>query len=308
MGKDEDTRGVIFNIQTYSIHDGPGIRTTVFLKGCPLKCVWCQNPESQVESPQLFFNNELCVGCGKCLQACPERAIKLHEVKSRTNRNACKGSGKCVEACPNEARNIVGKYVTAGEVFKEIIKDKIFYEKSGGGITLGGGEPLARPEFTTSLLRLCKSAGIHTTLDTCGYAKWETFKQILFHVDLVLFDLKHMDPAAHRLYTGVSNEIILENARRICKELHIPLFARIPIIPGFNDSTGNIEATARFIATELGASTEVYLLPYHKLGEVKYYRLEKPGTPVSISPPDEKLMTTLKGIFESFGLKAHEGG
>jgi pyruvate formate lyase activating enzyme len=307
MDKDEETRGVIFNIQTYSIHDGPGIRTTVFIKGCPLRCAWCQNPESQMGIPQLFFNRELCAGCGRCLQVCPEGAIELHEGKSWTNRIVCRGSGKCVEVCPNEARNMAGRYVTAGEVFKKVMEDKIFYERSGGGVTLGGGEPLASPEFSASLLRLCKNAGIHTALDTCGYAKWETVKQILLHVDLVLYDLKHMDPAAHRLYTGVSNEIILENAKRICKELHISLLARIPIIPGFNDSIGNIEATGRFIATELGASTEVYLLPYHQLGEVKYQKLEKPGNPDSIIPPDETCIMTFKGVFESFGMKVHGG-
>jgi pyruvate formate lyase activating enzyme len=308
MDKDEETRGVIFNIQTYSIHDGPGIRTTVFIKGCPLRCAWCQNPESQMVIPQLFYNHELCAGCGTCLQVCPEGAIELHEGKSWTNRIVCRVSGKCVEACPNEARNLVGRYVTAGEVFKQVMEDKIFYERSGGGVTLGGGEPLASPEFTASLLRLCKNAGIHTALDTCGYAKWETVKQILLHVDLVLYDLKHMDPAAHQLYTGVSNDIILENAKRICKEPHVSLLARIPIIPGFNDSIGNIEATGRFIATELGTSTEVYLLPYHRLGETKYQRLEKPGNPVSISPPGEKSIMKLKEVLESFGLKVHNGG
>jgi pyruvate formate lyase activating enzyme len=198
--------------------------------------------------------------------------------------------------------------VTAGEVFQEVMKDNIFYEKSGGGVTLGGGEPLASPEFTTSLLRLCKKAGIHTALDTCGYAKWEIMKQILQHVDLVLYDLKHMDPAAHQLYTGVSNEVILGNARRICQELHIPVSARVPVIPGFNDSMENIEATGRFIAAELGTSTGVHLLPYHKLGEMKYQRLEKPGNPASITPPDEKYIMELKEVFESFGLKVHEGG
>jgi pyruvate formate lyase activating enzyme len=308
MDKDEETRGVIFNIQTYSIHDGPGIRTTVFIKGCPLKCVWCQNPESQTVTPQLFFNSETCVGCGKCLQVCPEGAIRLDEGKSWTNRDICRGAGKCAEVCPNEARNIVGRYVTAGEVFKEVAEDKIFYEKSGGGVTLGGGEPLASPEFTTSLLRLCKKAGIHTALDTCGYAKWEIMKQILHHVDLVLYDLKHMDPVAHQLYTGVSNDVILENARRICQELYIPVLARIPVIPGYNDSIQNMEATGRFVAAEMGISTEVHLLPYHKLGEMKYHRLEKPGNPASISPPDEKCIMKLREVFESFGLKVHEGG
>ncbi|MBN1188143.1 MAG: glycyl-radical enzyme activating protein [Dehalococcoidales bacterium] len=308
MHKDEATRGVIFNVQTYSIHDGPGIRTTVFIKGCPLRCVWCQNPESQVMAPQLFFNNERCVGCGKCLNACPEGAIKLNEGKSWTDRDVCKSSGKCVEVCPHEARNIAGKYMTAGDVFKTLMEDKIFYDRSGGGVTLGGGEPLASPDFTASLLRLCKNAGIHTALDTCGYAKWEIVKQILPHVDLVLFDLKHMDPAAHRLYTGVTNEVVLENARRICQELHVLVWARIPVIPGFNDSSGNIEATGKFIASKLGASTEVYLLPYHRLGEMKYHRLERPGNPVFINPPDEKSIFKLKEVFESFGLKVHEGG
>lgn len=308
MDKDEETRGVIFNIQTYSIHDGPGIRTTVFIKGCPLKCVWCQNPESQSAAPQLFFNSETCVGCGKCLQVCPEGAIRLDEGRSWTNRDVCRGAGKCAEVCPNEARNIAGRHVTAGEVFKEVMKDKIFYEKSGGGVTLGGGEPLASPEFTTSLLKLYKKAGIHTALDTCGYAKWEMMKQILQYVDLVLYDLKHMDPAAHQLYTGVSNDLILGNAGRICQELHIPVLARIPVIPGYNDSMNNIKATGRFIAAEMGTSTEVHLLPYHKLGEMKYHRLEKLGNPVSISPPDEKCMMKLKEVFESFGLKVHEGG
>ena len=308
MDKDEETRGVIFNIQTYSIHDGPGIRTTVFLKGCPLKCAWCQNPESQSAIPQLFFNSEACAGCGKCLMVCPEGAIRLDQGKSWTNRDICKNTGKCAEICPNEARDIVGRYVTAGEVIKEVAEDKVFYERSGGGVTLGGGEPLSSPEFSTSLLKLLKKAGIHTALDTCGYAKWEIIKQIFQYVDLVLYDIKHMDPAAHRLYTGVSNEIILENARKIYQELHTPILARIPVIPGFNDSIENIEATGKFITAELGTATEVHLLPYHKLGEMKYQRLEKSGNPVSITPPDDKHIIELKETLESFGVKVHEGG
>lgn len=308
MIKDEETRGVIFNIQPYSIHDGPGIRTTVFLKGCPLRCVWCQNPESQAWLPQIFFDIEKCRGCGKCVQSCPEGAIEIYEGRSRTNRKICKGTGKCAQVCPNEARNLMGRSVTAGEVFGEIAGDKIFYEGSGGGVTLGGGEPLASPEFTVSLLRLCKNAGIHTALDTCGYAKWETITRVLSYVDMVLYDLKHMDPVAHKECTGVSNDLILDNARRIHHELSVPILVRVPVIPGYNDSFENIQATARFVAMELGTSTNVHLLPYHRLGEVKYTRLEKPGNPISIEPPGKQQISEIKLVFETFGLIVHEGG
>ena len=304
----EATRGVIFNIQTYSIHDGPGIRTTVFLKGCPLRCFWCQNPESQVLHPEIFFDSEKCTGCGKCVQACPSRAIEICDGHSRTNRELCQGVGKCTEVCPNEARNIMGRYVTAGEVFKEVAADSIFYQRSGGGVTLGGGEPLAQPEFAISLLKLCRDAGIRTALDTCGHARWETVKRVLEYVDLVLYDFKHMDPVAHEKYTGVSNDLILNNAKRIHRDLSIPIIARVPVIPGYNDSVGNIETTARFITAELGDSTGVHLLPYHKLGETKYISLEKAESSVSVTPSSEEHMAELQKIVESFGLIAHTGG
>jgi len=302
------TKGVIFNIQTYSIHDGPGIRTTVFLKGCPLRCLWCQNPESQVLQPEIFFDSEKCTGCGKCVQACPNGAIEICEGRSSTNRELCQGTGKCTEVCPNEARNLIGRYVTAGEVFKEVAADSIFYQRSGGGVTLSGGEPLAQPQFAINLLKLCKDGGIHTAIDTCGYARWETVKQVLEHVDLVLYDFKHMDPVEHEKYTGVSNDLILDNVKKIHHDLSIPIIARIPIIPGYNDSVENIEATARFITTELGDAISVHLLPYHKLGESKYDSLEKVGNPVSITPSSEEHMAELKKIVESFGLVVHTGG
>lgn len=304
----EATKGVIFNIQRYSIHDGPGIRTTVFINGCPLRCFWCQNPESQALRPQIFFDSEKCTGCGKCVQACPEGAIEIYQERSRTNRELCKGRGKCTEVCPNEARTLMGRHVTAGEVFKEVNSDAIFYQRSGGGVTLSGGEPLAQPEFAISVLKLCKDAGIHTALDTCGYAKWETLKQVLDYVDLVLYDFKQMDLAKHKKQTGVSNNLILDNARRIYHELSIPMLARVPIVPGFNDSIENIEATANFIATELGISVKVHLLPYHRLGETKYERLEKVNNSVSIQPPSEEHVEELKKIVESFGLTAYLGG
>jgi pyruvate formate lyase activating enzyme len=213
--------------------------------------------------------------------------------------------GKCAEVCPHEARNLIGRYVTVQEVFKRVAADAIFYQRSGGGVTLSGGEPLAQPEFAISLLKLCKEAAIHTTLDTCGYAKWETVRQMLEYVDLVLYDLKHMDPLEHERYTGVSNELILDNARKI-HELSIPMVARVPLIPGYNDTAENIAATARFIVNELD-SVSVHLLPYHRLGETKYARMEKPKS-ISVQPPSDERMEEIREVFESFGLMVHLGG
>lgn len=300
--------GVVFNIQHYSIHDGPGIRTTVFMKGCPLNCLWCQNPESKQFLPEIFFNSEKCVGCGKCIEVCPQGAIDIVQGKSRTKRELCKGCGRCAEACPNEARNLVGKNVLAGEVFKEVNGDTIFYEKSGGGVTLSGGEPLVQYQFSISLLKLCKNAGIHTALDTCGYTKWEVLRKVLDNVDLVLYDIKHMDPVEHKKYTGVSNDSILNNARKICHELSVPMWVRVPVIPGYNDSVENIEATAKFIFNELGSSIKVHLLPYHRLGETKYERLERLSNSFSIEPPNEVRMAELQKIVESFKLPTYIGG
>jgi pyruvate formate lyase activating enzyme len=301
------TKGVVFNIQHYSIHDGPGIRTTVFLKGCPLRCLWCQNPESQASRPEIFFDSEKCSGCGTCVQVCPEGAIELCEGRSRTNRDICQGNGKCAEVCPNEARNLMGRYVTAGEVFERVAADDIFYQRSGGGVTLSGGEPLAQPQFAISLLKLCKDAAIHTVLDTCGYASWATVKRVLEYVDLVLYDLKHMDSVEHEKHTGVPNELILDNAKRIHHGLSIPMLARIPLVPGYNDTAENITATAQFIVTELD-SVKVHLLPYHRMGEIKHERMEEPGKSISVQPPSDKRMEEIKGIFESFGLTVDLGG
>ena len=301
-------KGIIFNIQHYSIHDGPGIRTTVFLKGCPLRCLWCQNPESQAFHPELFHNKQLCTGCGRCVSECPEKAIEIHEDHSKTNRELCKGCGKCVDVCPQEARALMGRIVSADEVFKEVAKDAIFYQRSEGGVTLSGGEPLAQPEFAINILKLCKDAGIHTAMDTCGYAPWETIKRVLEYVDLVLYDLKHMDPIEHEKATGVSNRLILENTRRIYHESHASLMIRIPIIPGFNDSLKNIEATAAFILKELNSSIPIHLLPYHRLGESKYEQMEVSRDSLGIEAPSDEHLQTLKKILELKGLKVSIGG
>lgn len=301
-------RGILFNIQCYCIHDGPGIRTSVFLKGCPLCCSWCQNPESHFYHPELFFAEEKCSGCGKCIHLCPEKAIRLQGKKSRTDRQLCKGAGLCVDACPNEARAAIGRWATADEVFKEIAADSLFYQESGGGVTLSGGEPLAQPEFAASILKKCRDAGLHTALDTCGYASWTTAREVLRYVNLVLFDFKHMNPEIHRKYTGVSNELILQNAEKIHHDMSIPMWARVTLVPGFNDSVENIEATARFIADRLSNAIPVHLLPYHRLGEAKWERLDRENEIASIEIPGERQLAECRRIFESFGLTAIMGG
>jgi pyruvate formate lyase activating enzyme len=310
MGKEigKSIKGMIFSIQRYSIHDGPGIRTTVFLKGCPLRCIWCQNPESQSSRPEIFYNVDRCTGCGKCVVVCPKKAIEKVEGKVKTDRRACDGCGACTDVCPTESRSLMGREVRAEYVFNEIKKDLIFYERSGGGVTLSGGEPLMQPVFSKTVLRMCKDAGIHTALDTSGYAKWEIVRDILEYVDLVLYDFKHMNSAEHKKITGVSNEIILENAKKICRELKTQFFARIPVIPSLTASLQNMEATAKFIAKELGSFVKVFLLPYHRLGEVKYVRLEATERTFSAEPPPDDYVEQLADLFRSYGLETRVGG
>lgn len=304
----ENPQGVVFNIQHFSIHDGPGIRTTVFLKGCPLRCVWCQNPESHDFKPVLFFDAEKCTGCGACAASCPEGAVRIFEGKSATDRRRCQGAGQCAETCPNAARSLVGRCMRADEVFEDVNADFIFYQNSGGGVTLSGGEPIAQPEFSIAILKRCRRAGIHTAIETCGAARWETLRAVLEHTDLVLYDIKHLDPARHKQHTSVSNRRILGNARKIRRELKLPMHARVPLIPGHNDSAENLDATARFIAHELGNEVHVHLLPFHRFGETKLERMEKPEDGVSIEPPDEDRIVEVKKIFESSGLTVIIGG
>jgi pyruvate formate lyase activating enzyme len=300
--------GVIFNIQGYCIHDGPGIRTSVFLKGCPLRCFWCQNPESHSFYPELLFAEEKCTGCGNCVQVCPEKAIRMHGKASQTDHRLCKSTGLCVDACPNEARAVIGRRATADEVYKEIAADSLFYQESGGGVTLTGGEPLAQPEFAASILKKCRDAGFHTALDTCGYASWATAREVLRHVNLVLFDFKHMNPEMHEKYTGVSNELILQNAERIHHEMSIPMRVRVTLVPGFNDSPENLAAAAGFIADRLSNAIPVHLLPYHRLGEAKWERLGRKNETASIEIFGERQLVECRRVFESFGLTVIMGG
>ncbi|AOT69807.1 glycyl-radical enzyme activating protein [Geosporobacter ferrireducens] len=308
MEEIELVKGFIFNVQHYCIHDGPGIRTNVFLKGCPLRCLWCQNPESQSTRKQLFFLSENCSTCGRCVSICPNQAVIIQGNKIKTNRLLCKTCGQCVDVCSREARSIVGEYITAGEVFRKIEQDKIFYQGSGGGVTISGGEPFAQPEFTKSIIKLCRDAQIHTAIETSGYARWEVIQEILQYVDLVLYDIKHMKSSDHKQLTGVYNELILENAKKIHHDLKVPLIARVPIIPGYNDSLENIRETGEFVSSQLGKSVKVHLLPFHRLGESKNERLECRAGSFDSSPPSEVHMDKLKKIIETFGLNVQIGG
>jgi pyruvate formate lyase activating enzyme len=267
-------RGIVFDIQHYSIHDGPGIRSTVFLKGCPLRCPWCQNPESWAFEPEMFDDPD-----GGSMPS-----------------NGKDGSG------------IIGKSMTAEEVFREVKEDGMFYDESEGGVTLSGGEPLAQPQFAREILKLCKNAGFHTTLDTSGYAEWAIACEVLEFVDLVLLDFKHMDSSEHLRKTGVPNEGILENARRIYRKLAIPIKARVPVIPGWNDSVTNIEATARFILDELDRSVPVHLLKFNRLGGGKFERLGRKYEASRLGPQSEDRMTELKRMIEAYGLTVVIGG
>jgi pyruvate formate lyase activating enzyme len=308
LTRNDSLRGTIFNIQHYSIHDGPGIRTDVFLKGCFLRCAWCQNPESQALKPELFCFEEKCTGCGRCVTVCPEKAIQITGKKSITDRSKCRGCGQCVQVCPDEARSLMGKEMTVQEVFEDVKGDVNFYKRSGGGVTLTGGEPLFQPDFSRELLSICRQAGIHTAIETCGYANWETLKDVLQFTDLVLYDLKHMDSEKHRQYTGVPNKLSLSNVQKIYHELKIPVWARIPVIPGYNDSNENIRDTAKFVSAELGKTVPVHLLAYHQLGETKYERLGKEGEKLFITPPAKERILELEKIAVSYGLDTHIGG
>lgn len=294
-------KGWVFDIQRYSINDGPGIRTTVFFKGCPLRCLWCDNPESQSRPPELFFFEALCVQCHRCVPVCPNGAISVAPDGSvLTDRDRCRGCGACTEACLAGARVLSGRLMTVDEVMEVILKDSLFYRNSGGGMTASGGEATAQLEFLIVLLKRCREIGIHTALDTTGHAPWETLNEILEHTDLVLYDIKHMDPAMHRKLTGVDNALILENAVRIARAGK-PLWIRFPLIPGCNDDERNIQATGAF-TLELGLR-QIDLLPYHRLGAGKYHRLGREYPLPDARPYREEEIERIKALLQALGLE-----
>lgn len=291
------TDGIVFNIQHYCIHDGPGIRTGVFLKGCPLRCLWCANPESQCTHPQVFWEARKCTHCGACTSICPQHALSLTQDAVQINLGACTGCGSCTKVCPTKARTMAGKHMTVDEVMKEVLEDSLFYG-SDGGMTVSGGEPTMQPAFTLALLKPARAANITTAIETCGYGSWASFEALAPYCNTFLYDVKLVNPEKHLHYTKKENTRILSNLRGIAE--HFPncdIWIRTPIIPGANDSTDDILAL-RDLASSIPSCSQVHLLPYHNLGEGKRAQLGDPNAFFAVVPSAEH-MEQLRDLLRS---------
>jgi len=270
MTPNDKIEGWVLNIERYTLHDGPGIRTTVFLKGCPLRCLWCSNPESQLGRPELVYFEDKCIACGRCVDVCPRNAIVQDKPDAPVTVlfDRCDGCGQCIEACYVEALTLAGEKMTAEEVVAIVERDLPFYKHSQGGVTLSGGEALAQPEFSAEVLRLCQTKGIHTAIQTSGQASLKSLQQVLPHLDLVIFDIKHLDNQTHQKLTGVPNDQILDNLSYINLS-GTPVVIQVPLIPGLNDSEENLDNLAKLVKS-LPSVMGLSLLSYHTLGLTKY--------------------------------------
>lgn len=303
-------RGLVFNIQRYQIHDGPGIRTIVFLKGCPLRCLWCSNPEGQNREAELFFFKSRCKLCGKCIEVCPVHANTIIDNSMRINRKVCEACGRCVDICLYSGREIKGTLVSLDDVVEVIERDRSFYSESGGGVTISGGEVLFQPGFSKSILKRCKNLGLHTAIETSGYGFWEDLKDMVQYVNWIFYDIKLINALKHKKYTGRYNHIILENAQKLSellknKQTHFVI--RIPIIPGYTDSRTNITEIAKFVKNNLKSADEIEILKYHGYAMDKYDALGRKfvlGDALSLS---EERMLEIKEVIESLGLKCRYG-
>ena len=293
------TRTLICDIQRFSIHDGPGIRTTVFFKGCPLRCLWCQNPETLRFENELVFNPEKCIACGECVKVCVNKAIKWDRAPVLVWQN-CKSCFACVEVCPSRAREPAGKEYSPEQLAIELLKDREFYIPEGG-VTLSGGEPFSHVKYLLALLPILKKEKIHVAVETCGHFSWEAAQPALDMIDLVLFDLKALNPELHEKLTGKDNQFILKNLRKLAesKKSHL---VRVPVIPGMNDSEIELAAMAKFLKEDLKES-EVQLLPYHRLGESKLKKLSTSQKSLGLSSMIEKDLQVKAEIFQKITLK-----
>jgi len=298
-------KGVVFDIQRFSIHDGPGIRTTVFLKGCHLHCFWCQNPEGINLKPEIMFFPDRCIGCGQCLVVCPQGAHVIREGVHVYLREKCVVCGKCTETCYAGALVLTGKLMTVDEVMREVLKDKIFYEISKGGVTLSGGDPVVQRDFSRAILERCKAEGLHTAIETAACCKWEYLATLLPVTDLVMMDIKHLNPEKHREVTGVSNELILENAQRLART-DKPLIIRVPVIPTVNDTPEEIGAIAEFVQSFPNLQY-LELLPFHRLGESKYHALGLSYQASRFKSPSRRKMKELAEEAGKFGVRVRTG-
>jgi pyruvate formate lyase activating enzyme len=297
---------VIFDIKRYAIHDGPGIRTTVFLKGCPLTCPWCHNPEGQQPRPQRMYHAQRCIVCGECIEHCPAEAITASTNGNHLDPNRCRMCQTCEQVCPADAVTFVGRTIDSAAVMAEVVKDIPFYDDSQGGVTFSGGEPLMQPTFLIDLLKACGENDIHRAVDTTGYAPCEDLMAVAEHTELFLYDIKHLDPQAHLAFTGVSNQIILENLKQLARNGG-DITIRIPVIPKFNDSPAHLTRLGQFLSTLPGIRS-VHLLPFHQRARAKYTRLGMCLPSDDIVDPPATHMRQLAQQLKQFQLEVRIGG
>ncbi len=295
------SRRTVLSIARMTVHNGPGIRTLILFKGCPLRCRWCSTPESQKAEPEIAVYPDRCIRCERCIPVCPKKAIHFTDDALRIDRSLCNNCGVCVKACHAEAILLLGKAMTVRELLDQVKKDGVFYRHSHGGVTISGGEPLREPGFTLELLKALKKEGIGAGIDTCGHVPLAGIEPLMPYVDFFLWDVKHLDPQKHRELTGASNDLILGNARFV-SEANIPLYIRLPIIPGYNDAEENIRAACEFVRT-LSSAAEVDLLPVHHLGRARYESLDLDYPIAHVPLLQEGALERIKRLVESYGLK-----